>query len=641
MGKLIGIFATDIASRVQGKIYHKLHERLKSEGYTLVFFSAELCRTDFQSTDISAFRLLEIAERMEFSAFFLHVESLQNKDLIEKIIEMGSKRDIPVFLYDCDNFGYAHDNRIITINPDYKQGFSACVNHIIEHHGCKNIYMLAGTKGNKYSEERIEAYKSTMKAHGLEVSEEKIAYGGFWEVPAIEAVNSLMDRIESENLPVPEAICCANDSMAIATVKELVKRGYSVPDDILITGFDGIEDGKFSSPAVSTCEPVLDEVPEYILDVINKGIRSDEFLVPLAFIPKESCGCENSFKAGDAQEMAKIMVNVRQNTWQYSMLSNLQLGLINSCDINSLFGGMHNTVLNFKGMGLLYCIRNDLEVQDDFTSDFDELRVRLNFDFYDGDDYQPFAKEVIIPDFKETVLEAEKDELFVFQILHSADDRFGYSVIKAKTFETNGMRIFSQFAESFTNMLESVLRNIRLEQATEKLNEMYEKMSEMYIRDVMTGLYNRTGYYKELDEFLKREELKNGYIHVYSVDMDGLKQINDNFGHQEGDIAIMAMAKAISNCFSKPCICARFGGDEFEVVLFTEREKEPDLECISARINDYLKRLPELKDKPYSVGVSIGHSVSLISEIGEIKNLEKLADDNMYINKRERKGTRI
>jgi len=637
MGKLIGVFATDIASRVQSKIYQKLHEEFKTKGYNLVFFAAELNRIDFQTTDESAFHLLDIAERMEFSAFFLHVESLQNPDLIKAIIDMGKRRDIPVFLYDCENYGYSKEDGVITINPDYKQGFEESVKHLVEYHGCKNVYMLAGVEGNSYSQERIDVYKKVMGAHGLDCSDDKVFYGGFWEVPATEAVNKLIDDCTAKNLPVPEAICCANDSMAISTVKVLEKRGYHVPEDILVTGFDGIEDGKFCFPAISTCAPILDDVPKFVFDVMKKGIRCGEYMVPLRFIPKESCGCSNSFKQGDTLEMSSVMESVRQNVWQHSMLSNLQLSLLSSCNLYELYGGMYSTVQKFKGLGLVYCIREDLEYQGDFTQPFDRAMVRLNFDFYDHDEPNWFLTKDIIPEYEEKIMNAKSDELFAFQILHSSKDQFGYSLIRATRYVSNEVRIFSQFAESFTNMLESVLRNIRLEQATAKLNEMYKKMSEIYIKDVMTGLYNRTGYYNELSDYLKRDDIKDGYIHVVSIDMDGLKQINDTYGHQEGDFAIQMVAKSINDCFAQPCICARFGGDEFVVSLFTKNEDEPTAEQISARMNNYIRSLPLLQFKPYSVGVSVGHSAVRISEMDEIKLLEKLADERMYVDKRKRK----
>ena len=191
---------------------------------------------------------------------------------------------------------------MISIEPDYKQGFADGVKHLIEYHHCKNIFMLAGMKDNKYSDDRIEMYRREMESHGINFCEEQIGYGDFWEDPAIEAVNRFLDS----DLPTPEAICCANDTMAIAAAKELRKRGYRVPEDILVTGFDGIEDGKFNFPGISTCEPKLEAVADFVFDILSGKESADEYLIPLVFYPKESCGCASGNIIEIKREMPRL-----------------------------------------------------------------------------------------------------------------------------------------------------------------------------------------------------------------------------------------------------------------------------------------------------------------------------------------------
>lgn len=636
MSKLIGVFATEISSRVQGNLYMRMHKDASALGYNLVFFSANLERLNSDSTDKGAMDLFNIAERMDFAAFIIYAQSLRNNELINSIIDMGKRKDIPIFLYDCDAFGYTKDQGIITINLDYKQGFRDSVKHLIEVHNCKNIYMLAGVRDNKFSDDRIDAYKEEMAAHGYSVTQDNILYGDFWELPAVEAVNKLLDS----NLPKPDAICCANDSMAIAAAKTLEQRGYKIPDDVRVTGFDGIEDGKYNFPAISTCEPILDVVPEFVFEAIKKGIRSEEFLVPLKFYPKESCGCVNEYATNDKVELARLMENMRQNSWQHSMLSNMQLQLMDSCNLDDSVGYMKGIMGIFKGFSHLFCIRDSIEILDDLTGEFDKMRVQLNMDFLPDEMCGAFSAKDVIPDCENVFYNAESDDIFIFRMIQSVVKKYGYSVTRAKVFSSNEVKIFGQFVESFTNTMESILRNRRLEQTQLKLSEMYERMSEIYVRDVMTGLYNRHGYYSKLDEYIARSDIRSGYIHVISVDMDGMKQINDNFGHQEGDNAIKAVAKAINDCFAQPCVSARFGGDEFVVSLFTDSPDRPSTEQISDRVNNYLKNIPMLQDKSYTVGVSVGHAISKVAEITEISMIEKMADDSMYENKRQRKAKR-
>lgn len=633
MGKLIGIFATEISSRVQGSLYKLLHAQAQTCGYNLVFFSANVERLK-DATDEKSLDLFDMADNMPLSAMLIHAQSINNKEYVEYLIDMGKRKDIPIFVYDCSNMGITADEGVITINLNYKQGFADGVKHILEHHNCKNVYMLAGIKGNQFSEERIDAYKQEMTAHGFEVKEDNILYGDFWEVPAQAAVNNLLDS----NLPKPDAICCANDSMAIAAARCLQTRGYRVPEDVKIVGFDGIEDGKYNFPVIATCQPVLDVVPDFIFDAIKNGMRTGELFVPLKFYPKESCGCENIDATSDRIELARLLDSSRQNAWQHSMLSNMQLQLMDSCNPDEIAGYMNGIIGLFEGYKHLYCIRDDIEMMEDDAGSFDKVRIQLNMDFLPEKDYGVFSSKEIIPEFEQTFLNAASDEIFIIYIINTVVKEYGYSIIRANYYSTTQIKIFAQFSESFTNMLENTLRNRRLEKVNQKLSEMYERMSEIYIRDMMTGLYNRTGYYNELSEYMQREDMQEKYIHVINVDMDGMKMINDNFGHQEGDVAIKAVAKAINDCFAHPCISARFGGDEFMVSLISDTMELPQQTQISDRLNNYLDSMPALLNKEYKVGVSVGHAVSKMSDLKDIKVLEKIADDSMYNDKRRRKG---
>ncbi|MBQ0043259.1 MAG: GGDEF domain-containing protein [Lachnospiraceae bacterium] len=633
MSKYIGIFATEISSRVQADLYQELHARAIERGYNLFFFSANLMRLS-DTTDPNVFELFEIAENVDCAAYIIHAQSLRNTMLIDKMIEIGHRKNIPVIAYDCENYGYTKERGIITINPDYSLGFENGIKHLIEHHHSKEIYMLAGQRNNKYSDERIEAYKRQLIAHGMEYREDHVLYGDFWEVPAMDAVNALLDS----DLPKPDAICSANDSMAIAAIRVLKLRGYEVPGDVLVTGFDGIEDGKFNDPQISTCEPILEDVPDIVFDAIKNDTRTGEHKVSFRFIAKESCNCENENQLSDRQEIARLVENARQTSWQHSLLANMQLELMDSCELEDADSHMVEVLKLYKGFSQLYCVRDQIEYQYDLARPLEKMRISLNKDFMSLVGEESFQVDDIVPGGISFFDNAKKEEMFIFRLLQSGSKTYGYSITKTEQFRENEIKIFGQIEENYCNTIESILRNMRLDQANKKLSEMYDRMSEVFIRDTMTGLYNRHGYYQKLDEYMTRTDLKEGYIHLIAIDMDGMKAINDNFGHQEGDNAIKAVSKTINDCFAQPCVCARFGGDEFMVALFTSNGEKPSAETISTRLNNYLGALVDSKKCGYSVGVSVGHAVGRVNEIVDMNLFEKQADEKMYGDKRQRKG---
>lgn len=634
--KLIGVFGTEVSARIQGNLYTEIHRMAISRGYQLVLFSGSFDVQLFNETSQASCDLFSLAEHMEFAAFLIHAQSIKNPDFIEKIIDMGKRKQIPIFLYDGEATGIAKREGIISIDPDYKQGFADSVRHLIEHHHCRNIFMLAGMRNNKYSDDRIEMYRREMESHGIEYCEEQIGYGNFWEGPAKEAVNRFLDS----GLPTPEAICCANDTMALTAVNVLRERGLRVPEDVLVTGFDCIEDGKYNYPSISTCEPNMEAVAEFIFRVLRGEEHADSFLIPLLFTAKDSCGCGMDNILESKMEMPRLFDSMRVNTWQHQRLAIMQFQVMDSCVLEDVAGHIQGVWDLFKSYGHLLCFRQDIESNEEYRDPFDSIKVFMNRNLLPEQEYDPFASGDILPDWDKVTETMAAEDMLIFRLLQSGDKKYGYYVTRAGYYSSNELRNLEQFQESLTIAIECILRNMRLKVANQKLSVMYERISEIYIRDTMTGLFNRHGYYQVLEEYLKREDLKDGYLHVISIDMDGMKTINDNYGHLEGDHAIQSVAHAINVCFAQPCISARFGGDEFVVAIFTEKENEPANEKLSCKLNNYLKNSPMLADKEYEVGVSVGQAVVKLAQIGDLKSIEKAADDCMYMEKRKRKNRR-
>lgn len=131
-----------------------------------------------------------------------------------------------------------------------------------------------------------------------------------------------------------------------------------------------------------------------------------------------------------------------------------------------------------------------------------------------------------------------------------------------------------------------------------------EKISE---NDYLTGIYNRNGFYKQLS-WLQRKNAGRNFT-VASIDLDGLKNINDHYGHDEGDFAISSVADAIRSIPIDDKICGRFGGDEFVVCAVTsaaENISDGAEGIIRQHVENFLACLNKNHVKPYPITASIG-----------------------------------
>ena len=183
---------------------------------------------------------------------------------------------------------------------------------------------------------------------------------------------------------------------------------------------------------------------------------------------------------------------------------------------------------------------------------------------------------------------------------------------------------------AMSQLLESVRRQ----------NELYayaKKIDMLYITDPLTSLYNRRGFFRIYNDYAE-DGVKDDCM-VISVDLDNLKLINDNFGHNEGDNAILTMANALKSAADENDICARFGGDEY--VVFGKGKGEYEMNAYIDKVNEYLSEYNLTSEKPYNVHGSFGGCILPKGSKLHIDYYINKADSKMYVEKESHKRTRL
>ncbi len=128
-------------------------------------------------------------------------------------------------------------------------------------------------------------------------------------------------------------------------------------------------------------------------------------------------------------------------------------------------------------------------------------------------------------------------------------------------------------------------------------------LKNLSLRDELTGLLNRRGFLSLASQHLKIAQRSNWWIMLLFADLDGLKEINDKFGHQEGDQALREVANILRRTFRAADIIARLGGDEF-IVLALKVSKE-GVNVISNRLYKNLRQSNE-QNPSYQISLSFG-----------------------------------
>ncbi len=194
--------------------------------------------------------------------------------------------------------------------------------------------------------------------------------------------------------------------------------------------------------------------------------------------------------------------------------------------------------------------------------------------------------------------------------------------------------------ESHTS-LERLLREQRQEIAdtsvshAEELKQRDQTVSEMRmlsLTDVLTGLYNRRGFFLQAEQIYKLARRKRTKSAVIFADIDGLKRVNDELGHEAGDAMIRDAALIFRQSFRHADVVARLGGDEF--VAYTLDDEQPAV--ILSRIEANQRAFNLMQERPYYVSISAG--VVLVDSNAEqtLSHYVLLADEQMYAQKRSR-----
>jgi diguanylate cyclase (GGDEF)-like protein/PAS domain S-box-containing protein len=164
--------------------------------------------------------------------------------------------------------------------------------------------------------------------------------------------------------------------------------------------------------------------------------------------------------------------------------------------------------------------------------------------------------------------------------------------------------------------------------------QLEDALRALALIDELTGLYNRRGFMTLAERQLTLVRRKHQCLVLVAADLDGLKEINDRFGHQEGDRAIIAAAGILKQTYREADIVARLGGDEFTV--FPIEAAASSVPMLVDRLHANLKAWNERTRAPYTLSMSTGSAV-IEGELSKgLLQLLAEADAQLYKQKRER-----
>ena len=519
----------------------------------------------------------------------------------------------------------------------------ALINHVIVEHGARTLNFVSGPLSNPEGKMRYEAYLSAMEENGLEIDERRIFYGSFRGYDGKLAVDAFLES----GLPLPDAFICSNDSMALTLVTSLERLGFRVPNDVIVTGFDHTFSARNACPALTTVKRPLFvsgyQACEKLCRLLNgeNQPRSTELKATPVFT--ESCGCPGD-TADDLREYKKRTSH------------RLEITNSNILMLNRLTAGLAEAETTAEDMDVIEKVIRDIDCEKFclcLTADWQDA-FSPKMPPRDPNGYSEYMTAPLIWDrgarrsvaiFKSREMFPEPPRsggnIYYFLPLHFGDRCLGYYII------TNGdFPIYSLLCHTLTMNISNSIENIR---KLFHLNRAMEELNRLYVIDPLCEIYNRHGFINLTGEMFRESIAQQESVILSFIDMDGLKFINDNYGHKAGDDYIKAacklicqtirqLAEIVKSCAGTRGICARIGGDEF--IIFARGAGADSADALAAKFNESLRLCNERLQKPYQLSASIGSIVTVPGKDDTLYGIIQQADDKMYEIKKLKKNTR-
>ncbi len=420
----------------------------------------------------------------------LNIFSLMRDDLFDGAVLLGDTIQAPGEAEKLETrLHKSFDKPVLVIekeSPYFPSILTEChdaivelVSHLIEKHGCKDIAFLSGKKWHKHAQERLRAVRDCLEQHGLTLPDDRIIYGDFW----YKSGELCADTLTSSGKPLPDAVVCANDAMAIGLCKAFEEMGIKVPDDIKVVSYDSTFEGQTSPKPITSSLIPAEEFGHYSADYMNDtfaGRETAAFKADPYLVVGETCGCTETNIPSYKLIRDEWATDISEEGFD-SVNNTMPEEILNQTDLNEFIGSVYSFAFQIKGVNSFHlCLcdtwqymsqSSDLSCPNNGYTDEIIYAIRYNRNRKDGIAglENRFNKNLILPSLHEP---SDKPRCFIFTPVFFEDHCFGYAAVDygttPRSYDDTYRRWILQVARGF----EGLRRYLAFQFVSEQLSKL-------------------------------------------------------------------------------------------------------------------------------------------------------------------------
>lgn len=617
--KIIAVCLTKIQDEFTYEFMDALYRTVKGSEYRCLLFNSFSDFYEHDTYDRGAKAVYKLINFDIVDALVIKSNCFFDEQIVDELIASAKERQVPVILVNGEAKG------CFSVLPSCEKALSGLIEHVIREHHKKKLYFMSGRRNEKHSQERETIFLDTLRKCGIDPKTARIDYGDFWYEPAAEVI----DRWIREK-DLPEAVICANDAMAIASCRRLEEYGIHVPEDIIVTGFDGLASYRFASPSLSTCTKSPEVLAEKCFTMIRKAIEEnaapykdfEEYVLEL----RESCGCRLKSQEDYRLYADRLYERIREMEGHEQHILHWVDRVVESIDMGIVGNKLHSYILPDS----LVSINSDF-LQDSrrsrrtgeeqpFTEDMIVISSKDN-DFRSGS-YELYKMAEMYPDLSEHIAE---DVMYVFQSVYAEDMVCGYYVVKTKDLIGDANKIHRV----------SKIMNLAFGLIVSKMNQAYisKSMDEMQYRDSVSGVWNLKGLVNKMTESYEERRKSGMAVSVYNIPK--YQYIYENYGFQDVEEMVRLTADVLQLANPPKTLIARIADDSFVVINEAENAERAG-ELVSEAVPVFYRFIESFnknQDKEYYLEVNCGCTTVSPGWNNEIRTYIKVAYGELYLNR--------